>query len=114
VHWYKKIKLIGVFSRHIQINSLEDINKPSIGGIREDASVQLLLERGIPKKNIHQVAKTRINIDKFNMGRIDVWANSDNGAMWELKSNGFNPADYELVFILDDKYDLCFAISKKT
>jgi len=100
--------------QHIQINSFEDIGKYRIGGIRDDVALQILIERGIPLERIQQVAKTRSNIDKLNMGRIDLWAYGVNVAKWELKSNGYDPRDYEVVYILDDKYDLYFAINKNT
>ncbi len=100
--------------RNIKIETFEDIKKYRIGGIRDDVALQILLERGIPKDCIQQVAKTKINIDKLNMNRIDLWAYGVNVAKWELKSSGFNLEDYEVVYILEDKYDLYYAINKDT
>ena len=55
-----------------------------------------------------------MNIDKLNYNRIDIWAYGVNVAMWELKSRGFKPEDYEVVFILEDKYYGYYAINKDT
>ena len=44
-----------------------------------------------------------MNIRKLNHGRIDLWAYDENVAMWELKANGFDPADYESVHVLGQK-----------
>ncbi len=101
-------------NRKIKIKSFEDIKKYRVGGIRDDVAIQLLVERGIPKNNIQQVAKTRSNIDKLNFNRIDMWAYGVNVAKWELKASGFNPEDYEVVYIIDDVYDVYYAINKET
>ena len=107
------VGLIARKERNIKIDSVEDIEKHKIGTIRDDVAEQYLVNAGISVDHMERVAETILNIKKMNRGRIDLWAYGENVAMWELKANGFNPADYESVYVLDRK-DLYFAFHKGT
>ena len=63
--------------------------------------------------SMQRVAGTNLNIMKMNLGRIDLWAYGEDVAMWEIKANGLNPADYVAVHVLDTK-ELYFACNKGT
>ena len=107
------VGLIARKERNIKIDSVEDIEKHKIGTIRGDVAEQYLIIAGINVDNMERVAKTILNIRKLNHGRIDLWAYDENVAMWELKANGFNPADYESVHLLGRKNQY-FACHKGT
>ena len=107
------LALTALKSKHIKINSLDDIKKYSVGVIRDDISEQVLLKDGIPKSNLQEVAETIQNIRKLNMGRIDLWAYGAEVAKWELKSNGFNPDNYETIYNLQ-KAETWYAFNPKT
>jgi polar amino acid transport system substrate-binding protein len=74
---------------------------------------QYLINAGINVDDMERVAESILNIRKLNRGRIDLWAYDENVAMWELKENGFNPADYESVHVLGRKNQF-FACHKGT
>ncbi len=103
------VGLIARKERNIKIDSVEDIENYKIGTIRNDVAEQYLINAGISVDDMERVAKTILNIKKLNRGRIDLWAYDENVAMWELKANGFNPADYESVHVLGrkDQYFAC-------
>ncbi len=99
----ESVGLIARKDRNIKIGSVEDIEKHNIGTIRDDVAEQYLISAGISVDDMERVPKTMQNIKKLNRGRIDLWAYDENVAMWELKANGFNPADYESVYVLGRK-----------
>ena len=105
--------LIARKDRNIKIDSLEDIKKYKIGTIRDDIAELYLINAGISVDNMESVAETILNIKKLNRGRIDLWAYGEDGAMWELKANGFNPVEYESVRVIGSK-DIYFAFNKDT
>ena len=107
------VGLIARKERNIKIGSVEDIEKHKVGTIRDDVAEQYLFIAGISLDDMERVAETILNIRKLNRGRIDLWAYDQNVAMWELKANGFNPVDYESVYVLGRK-DQYFAFHKGT
>ncbi len=107
------VGLIARKERNIKIDSVEDIERHKIGTIRDDVAEQYLVNAGISVDDMERVPETILNINKLNLGRIDLWAYGDNVAMWELKANGFDPADYELVHVLGRQV-LYFAFHKGT
>ena len=62
---------------------------------------------------MERVAEAILNVKILNRGRIDLWAYGENVAMWELKANGLNPAEYESLHVLGSKY-LYFAFHQDT
>lgn len=107
------IGLIAKKESKIKIGSVRDMKKHKIGTIRDDQAEQYLINAGISMDSLERVAETKLNIRKLNRGRIDLWAYGENVAMWELKANGFSPADYESVHELGSK-DLYFAFHADT
>jgi polar amino acid transport system substrate-binding protein len=107
---------VGLVARkesNIRIDSVDDIEKHKIGTIRDDVAEQYLINAGISVDKMQRVAETVSNIRKLNRGRIDLWAYDENVAMWELRESGFNPADYESVYVLGSKNQY-FACHKGT
>jgi polar amino acid transport system substrate-binding protein len=107
------VSLIAKKERNIKIDSAEDLKKHKIGTIRDDVAEQYLANAGIGLNDMERVAESILNIKKLNRGRIDLWAYGENVAMWEVKANGFNPSDYESVYVLN-KNELYFAFNKDT
>lgn len=107
------VSLIARKDRNIKIESEADLKNYKIGTIRDDVAEQYLINAGIALDNMERVAKSILNIKKLNRERIDLWAYGENVAMWELKANGFDPADYEPVHELNRK-ELYFALNKQT
>lgn len=110
-----KISLVAKKGSGVEIGSLSDIASKgyTIGVIRDDVGQQLLEAEGVPDANIEPVARAVLNIKKLDRGRIDAWAYEENVAMWLIKSNGFDPADFEPVFELQEG-ELFYAFHKDT
>ena len=71
------------------------------------------MNAGIPKDKLESVPSTSTNILKLKRGRIDLWAYGENVAAWEIKAQGFDPNDYETVYVLNEK-ELYYAFHKET
>lgn len=108
-----QVGLIARKDRNIKIDSVKDLERYKIGTIRDDVAELYLVDTGISVDDMERVAETVLNIRKLNRGRIDLWAYGENVAMWELKANGFNPADYESVHVLS-RQNLYYAFHKDT
>ncbi|MGM0609803.1 MAG: substrate-binding periplasmic protein [Thermodesulfobacteriota bacterium] len=110
-----KISLVAKKDSNVRIDNLSDIMDKdyTIGVIRDDVGEQLLKEGGVPDGNIDAVAKAVLNIKKLDRGRIDAWAYEENVAMWLIKSNGFDPGNFEPVYELE-KAELFYAFHKDT
>lgn len=109
-----KVVLIAKKDKKIRIDSLSDLQKYSIGVIRDDIGEQLIRKAGIGKENIDAVSKGLINVRKLVRDRIDLWAYSESVAMWFIKKNGFDPNDFETVYVLMEVGDLYYAFNKNT
>lgn len=99
------ISIIARKDRDIRIKSIDDIIKYKIGVVREDIGEQLLVKAGISLKRLDRIGGINVtiqSIQKLNKGRIDAWSYEENVAKWEIKANGFNPNDYEIVYKLKE------------
>ncbi len=108
-----KFGLIARKDKNIKVGSMDELKTFKIGTIRDDVAELYLIAAGVSIDSMKRVAKTILNIKKLNRGRIDLWAYGEDVAMWELKAHGFDPADYESVYVLNRKY-LYFAFHKDT
>lgn len=89
----------------IKIRSADELKNYRIGAIRDDIGEQLLIQAGVDKKAVERVSKARILIKMLNSGRIDMWSYCENVAKWLFHKNGFQPDDYETVWVLAEVYD---------
>jgi hypothetical protein len=64
-------------------------------------------------KRLDGVNANSRSINKLNFDRIDAWAYEKNVAFWEIKKNGFNSDDYQVVYNLFDG-DLYYAFNIET
>jgi len=110
---FSKGVLIARKDKHIKINSIDDVKKYKIGVIRDDYGEQLLVQKEVEKSGLERVAKAIILIRMLNAGRIDMWSYGENTAKWLIKKNGFNPEDYETVYVLEER-ESYYAFHKDT
>ncbi|MCP4752946.1 MAG: ABC transporter substrate-binding protein [Proteobacteria bacterium] len=108
-----KISVLALKKRNIKIRSEKDLAKFKAGVIRDDIGDQMANKAGIKKKNIQRVSSNTANIKKLLRGRIDIWIYEESVAKWQIKSAGFNPNDFEVVYVLK-KGELFFAFHKET
>ena len=97
-----KIGLIAKKDKGIEIKSVNDISKYTVGTVREDFSESVLVKAGYEVDEKNRTSKAVQNIKKLQAGRIDLFANSIEGAMQMIKTEGLNPNDYESVWELSD------------
>lgn len=101
-------------SRHIRINSFEDLRKYKIGTLRADAMEELLINKtGMKVSDFDQGASNLINMKKLLAGRTDLIAQSKDTTIHTCKEAGLNPDEFEPVFILE-KSSMYYAFHKET
>ncbi len=105
-----KVALIAKKNRDIQIDSIDDLSKYTIGVITDDIAEQTLINMRVDRMILDDVSRTVMNIKKLNSERRGY---AEEVAMWELKSNGFNPSEYETVYVLQAN-ELYFAFNMET
>ncbi len=100
----------------MKIDSVDDIRRYRVGVVIDDVGEQLLFKMGFRAAQLDRVSGsnvTRLSINKLNRGRIDVWSYEQNVAMWEIRKMGFDPNDYEVVYVLDEG-QIFYAFHKDT
>ncbi|MDD3051093.1 MAG: transporter substrate-binding domain-containing protein [Candidatus Cloacimonetes bacterium] len=107
-----RVSVLALTEKKIKINSPEDLQKYQIGVVRDDVAHQLLEKAG-NKDNIQPIADNLVNIKKMQAGRIDLWGYAEFCALWQIKTSGNNPTDFEVVYVLDES-SLEFAFHKDT
>ncbi len=108
-----KIAIIGKKNRGIEINSDTDLNNYRIGAVRDDIGELLLLSNGIGREHIYRTNSSKTTARMLIAGRIDLWAYESRVAFFNLREQGENPEDYEVLRVLEESF-LYFAIQKDT
>jgi polar amino acid transport system substrate-binding protein len=110
---------ISIFARKekkIKINSVQDIKKYRIGVVLDDIGEQLLVTAGIPLIKLDRMGGVNVilqSIKKLDKDRIEVFSYEENAVKWQMKANGINLNEYEVVYTLK-KGELYYAFHKDT
>ena len=107
------IGLIALKKNKIQLQSLEDAKKYTVGTIRDGAPEQLVLKAGIAEKDLDRIASPESNIKKLQAGRIDLFAFSVPSTRYLMIRMGIDPDNYESVYTLKQAA-LYYAFHKDT
>ena len=107
------IGLIALKKNKIQLQSLEDAKKYTVGTIRDGAPEQLVLKAGIEEKDLDRIASPESNIKKLQAGRIDLFAFSVPSTRYLMIRMGIDPDNYESVYTLKQA-GLYYAFHKDT
>jgi len=105
--------LIARKDRNIRIDTIEDVQKYSIGTIRDGAPEQLVLKAGIPETSLDRISNPELNIKKLKSGRIDMFAFSVPTTKYLMIKLGLDPDNYEVVYILKE-VELYYAFNTTT
>jgi len=108
-----KTVLLARVDRHIKIDGPQSLRQYVIGGIRDDVAMQLVAKELAGEGTLLSSPYNRSLLRMLSLGRIDLWAYSERAAKQLLSKNGFNPADYESVYTLQNS-NIYFAFSKNT
>jgi ABC-type amino acid transport substrate-binding protein len=88
-------------------------NNYSIAAVRDSASMQLALKRGMKQENIMRTNHSDLGLRLLNLDRVDAWAINYPTALTEIKKAGLNPNDYYIYDVLAEK-DVYMVLSKDT
>lgn len=99
--------------RKITIHSLADIKNFKVGVVSDDAGEQLLVSAGVEKSRLDSTSDAKSNILKLHSGRVDLFAYPEAVTLWDIKSYGMNPEEFESVYVLDEG-EVYFALNVKT
>ena len=97
----------------VAIASSADLSKYTLGVIRDDVGMQLLMEAGYPESQLDISSKLGSLLKKLSMGRIDGIAYDNAVSAYAIKQAGFSPADFTKAYVLK-KSQLFYAFSKDT
>lgn len=85
----------------------------TIGVMHDTAAESMLLNLGIKITDLERFSNPQSQLKKLKDGRVDMVAFGVEGLYFMIKDAGFNPADYETVYVLKEA-DLYFAFHKDT
>jgi polar amino acid transport system substrate-binding protein len=105
--------LLAKKSRNISITSPEDLNDYRIGAIEEDNAVQMLLDEGAERENLHLEVLSEPIVEMLENGSIDAWAHGDMAGLWLIQQSGGNASDYEAAYVLGQT-DAYYAFNVET
>ncbi len=110
-----EIVLFARKDRHLSLNSLDEITlkKLRVGVVLNDVGEQTLLERGVKRKQIYRYNKGLHLAEMLQKGRIDLLAYGKLVTLWNLKTLGFKPDDYEAIYSLKQA-EYYYALNHKT
>ncbi|WP_020677780.1 substrate-binding periplasmic protein [Geopsychrobacter electrodiphilus] len=88
--------------RHLSIGSIDDLNRQKlrVGVVLNDVGEQLLLEKGIKRAHLFRFNKGVHLAEMLARGRIDLLAYDKLVTLFNLKTLGFDPKDFEAVYVL--------------
>ncbi|WP_445938092.1 substrate-binding periplasmic protein [Pseudomonas sp.] len=92
----------------ISLNSLEQASAYRIGGYRDDAISQFLIERGV---TVQTSLQDKENLNKLEKGLIDLWATDEAGGRYQAK---LSPLGALKVVHRFNSADLYLALNKET
>jgi polar amino acid transport system substrate-binding protein len=95
-----KSVLLAKKDKHIRIAASEDLKNYRIGAIRDDASFQLLLDKGLKEEDLMLETTSAPIIEMLENGSIDAWAYSSITGIWEIQESGKNISNYEEAYAL--------------
>ena len=106
-------ELIARKDKHIQISSIADIQKYKVATIIDDVGEQLLLGKGVPLSNLYRVVNRDQVQHLLSINRVDLSIGSSQGFRSFALAAGYNPDDYESVFVLNRDV-ISYAFHKET
>jgi len=97
-----EIVLFARKDRHLSIGNINDLNrqKLSVGVVMNDVGEQILLGQGIKRARLFRFNKGIHLAEMLEQGRIDLLAYGKLVTLWNLKVLGFEPKDFETVYVL--------------
>ena len=109
-----RLGLVAKKARHIRIRGREEISGYSVGAIINSAPAGLLQsELGISLKTLSLVSGSDQLFRMLQADRLDLVCHDDNVAPHYMQQMGYEPDDYEMVYVFKEQY-LYVALNKTT
>lgn len=106
-----QISIIAPNAKNLSITSEADLSALVIGVIKDDIGDQLIKKYALGDSWVHRTTSLKKLIRLLQSGRVDVVAYASTVFRHSLIQNGFNPADFEDLFVLK-KGQLGYAFNK--
>ncbi len=100
-------------SRNLKVKTVDELKKLKIAVVRDDIGEQLLITDGLKRKSLKVVSKPSLMINLLGKNKVDAIAYELNVTKWELKELGFDPSEYETIYVLK-KAQIYYGFNKKT
>lgn len=84
-----------------------------VAALRDSASMQMSIKKGIDPKNIMKTNHTNLGLHLLNLNRVDAWAASYGTAVRTIEQEGLDINDYYIYDTLAEN-DVYFVLSKST
>lgn len=97
----------------ISITATEDLKNYRIGAIKDDYSVQMLLDNDLAIENLTLEATAAQIIEMLQNGSIDAWAYDDMAGILLIQESGKNASDFRTAYVLGE-LDFYYAFNKET
>lgn len=97
-----RVVLLARKDRAIRINSPSDLQHYRIGSINDDIGEQAVLALGVQEAQLHHSSNADASARQLEAGRIDLWAYEENVANWFLRNAGFDPSQFESIYVLQE------------
>ena len=97
-----RVVLLARKDRAIHIDFASDLQHYRIGSINDDIGEQAVLALGVQETQLHHSSNADASARQLQAGRIDLWAYEENVAHWFLRNAGFDPEDFESVYVLQE------------
>ena len=99
--------------KHIRLTLPSQLQRYTIATIPDTASEKALITLGIQETALDRFGNVSSQMKKVAEGRVDAVAYSVEATFTELKKLGYDPHDYEVIYLLKES-DLYFAFHKQT
>lgn len=107
---YAEIVLVGLTSRNIAINKLEDARVFNIGAVRADVGEQLLLNNGFDESRLMVANRLPQALKMLTSGRVDLVSTNKTTMELLILEQKLDPARFKVRWILSSE-QFCFAFS---
>ncbi len=110
-----RVGLIARKDKGIEIESIDELNHSDyrLTAIREDIGEQSLEAAGVDMGQVREAISNTSALQMLTRDRVDLWAYSEDVALWIAEETGLDPANYESVYTLSES-QLYFALHPDT
>ena len=109
-----RLGLVARKDRHIVISDIGELAHYNIGTIRDSAPAAILRTLLPPgADNLTELGTNQQQFGMLKLGRVDLITQSESAFRDILKHRGMNPADYEIIYVLN-RLELYYAFNRDT